>query len=119
MKRTGFKSAVSKNVSGDVRHCWLPWLDVPLMVDPEQLVSVDGVAFADLKSIYAYVPDAYVALDAFTVLARTTGIVPGPTAAFTVVTKNTATEALSTFTNITATYVLGLSQILTLFIAPL
>jgi len=102
MKRTGFKSAVSKNVSGAC-SLLVTLVDVPLMVDPEQLVSVDGVAFADLKSIYAYVPDAYVALDAFTVLARTTGIVPGPTAAFTVVTKNTATEALSTFTNITAT----------------
>ena len=102
MKLTGFKSAVSKNIS-DTCKMLVTLVDVPTLVDPQELVSIDGVAFSDLLSVYDSVPDAYVALDAFTVLARTTGKVPGLGKTFTVEVRDTVTGASTTYTNITAT----------------
>ena len=102
MKLSPFKSAVSKNITNKCTML-VTLVDVPTMVDPQELVSIDGVSFADLKSIYDSVPDAYIVLDAFTVLARTTGLVPGFGKTFTVVTKDTTTSVVNTWTNITAT----------------
>ena len=56
----------------------------------EELVSIDGVSFDCLKEAYDFVPDAYVALDAYTALARTTGAVPARGASVKVVLKNSA-----------------------------
>ena len=102
MKLTGFKSAVSKKIS-DTCKMLVTLVDVPTLVDPQELVSIDGVAFSDLLSVYDGVPDAYVALDAFTVLARTTGKVPRSGKKFTVEVRDTVTGASTTYTNITAT----------------
>ena len=105
MKRTPFKSAVSKEFTvGGVSSCKMlvTLLDVP-KTDPQELVSVDGVKFSDLLSIYHAVPDAYVALDAFTVLARTTGKVPGLDTKFTVEVRDPTSGAVTKYTNITAT----------------
>ena len=106
MKLTPFKSAVSKEFtqSGTSTCKMLVTLvDVPAMVDPQEIISIDGIAFSDLLSIYDSVPDAYVVLDAFTVLARTTGKVPGLGKKFTVEVRDTTTDVVTKYTNITAT----------------
>ena len=106
MKLTPFKSAVSKEfTSSGTSTCKMlvTLVDVPTMVDPQEIVSIDGIAFSDLTSIYDSVPDAYVVLDAFTVLARTTGKVPGLGTKFTVEVRDTATGSVTIYRNITAT----------------
>ena len=73
-KLTPFSGAKSKKDSnGDCK------MIVALRDYPEvegEIMQVDGVDFSCLLSAYEKVPDAYVALDAYTVLARTTGSVP-------------------------------------------
>ena len=56
----------------------------------DELVSIDGVSFDCLKEAYDNVPDAFVALDAYTALTRTTGAVPARGDSVKVVLKNSA-----------------------------
>lgn len=73
----------------------------------EELVSIDGVSFDCLKNAYDGVPDAFIALDAYTALAQTTGAVPARGDSVKVVLKNsagteTSYEVLPTFASYTA-----------------
>lgn len=55
-----------------------------------ELVSIDGVSSHCLKGAYNFVPDAFVALDAYMALTRTTGAVPARGVSVKVVLKNYA-----------------------------
>ena len=73
-KLTPFSGAKSKkDADGECK------MIVALRDYPEvegEIMQIDGVDFSCLQSAYEKVPDAYVALDAYTALARTTGSVP-------------------------------------------
>lgn len=73
-KLTPFDSAMSKKHTDGTCRMIVSLKDVPEVEG--ELVSIDGVAFSCLLSAYSRVPDAYVVLDAYTALARTTGQVP-------------------------------------------
>ena len=73
-KLTPFDSAMSKKNTDGTCRMVVSLKDVPEVEG--ELVSIDGVDFSCLMSAYSRVPDAYVVLDAYTALARTTGKVP-------------------------------------------
>lgn len=83
---TPFSSIVSKDVSGTCRLL-VTLADIPDM-QPMELVSIDGVPWTCLAAAYDSVPDAYIALDAFTALKRTTGAAPAAGEAFVVEVRN-------------------------------
>ena len=68
-----------------------------------ELVSIDGVDFSCLQSAYENVPDAYVALDAYTALAKATGSVPAVSDDVVVEIRNMTTGLTTTY-EVTPTY---------------
>ena len=68
-----------------------------------ELVSIDGVDFSCLQSAYENVPDAYVALDAYTALAKATGSVPAVGDDVVVEIRNMTTGLTTTY-EVTPTY---------------
>ena len=90
---TPFSSIVSKDVSGTCRLL-VTLADVTDM-EPMELVSIDGVPWTCLAAAYDNVPDAYIALDAFTALKRTTGAAPVAGEAFVVEVRDSANPSSS------------------------
>ena len=62
-----------------------------------EIMKIDGVDFSCLQAAYENVPDAYVALDAYTALARTTGSVPALGANVTVSIRNLTDDVVTEY----------------------
>ena len=99
-KLTPFDSAMSKKHTDGTCRMVVSLKDVPEVEG--ELVSIDGVDFSCLVSAYSRVPDAYVVLDAYTALARTTGQVPAANDNVTVTLK--ASDGTLTEYSVTSKY---------------
>jgi len=100
---TPFSSIVSKDVSGTCRLL-VTLADVTDM-EPMELVSIDCVPWTCLAAADDNVPDAYIALDAFTALKRTTGAAPVAGEAFVVEVRDSANSSSSPVKHtVTATF---------------
>ena len=73
-KLTPFSGAKSKEDTDGVCKMIVTLRDYPEVEG--EIMKIDGVDFSCLQAAYEKVPDAYVALDAYTALARATGSVP-------------------------------------------
>ena len=101
-KLTPFGSATSKKQSDGTCQILVTLAGKP-SVDPAILVSIDGVELSCLMAAYSKVADAFVALDAYSALAHTTGKVPATGTNVTIVLKSTSDGTLSTH-SVTSTY---------------
>jgi hypothetical protein len=85
-KLSPFNAAKSKKNTDGVCKMVVTLRDHP---DVEgEIMKIDGVDFSCLQSTYENVPDAYVALDAYSALARSTGSVPALGENITVLIRN-------------------------------
>ena len=94
-KLSPFSSAKSKKDTDGVCKMVVSLRDLPEVEG--EIMKIDGVNFSCLQAAYEIVPDAYVALDAYTALARTTGSVPALGANVTVSIRNLADNVVTEY----------------------
>ncbi len=100
-KLTPFSGAKSKEDTDGVCKMIVTLRDYPEVEG--EIMKIDGVDFSCLQAAHEKVPDAYVALDAYTALARATGSVPALGENITVTIRDLVDDSVTDY-SVTATF---------------